>query len=96
MSEYELIDQIRMRTEMYIGYSSPTHLSSFLSGYFYAKINEEIKEEEPNFHGFHDWVANKFGYRESTSGWAYMIEYQREDKKKPYIYFTNYLMNIGE
>ena len=91
MSEYELIDQIRMRTEMYTGHSSPSHLNSFLSGYFFAKMNEEVKEENPEFHGFHDWVANKFGYNESTSGWAYMIEDQREDKKEALYLFYELL-----
>ena len=82
MSEYELIDMIRMRTAMYIGHASPTHLKSFLSGYYIAKRIENIKKEEPSFHKFHDWVANKFEYSESTSGWAYMIEDQREDKEE--------------
>ena len=80
MNEYELIDLIRMKTGMYTGHSSPTHLNSFLSGYFFANRDETIKEEKTNFHGFHDWVANKLDYYESTSGWAYMIEDQREDK----------------
>jgi hypothetical protein len=78
MTRYELIDMIRMRTGMYIGDASPTHLSSFLSGYYIAKRIENIKEEEPIFGGFHDWVANKYDYSESTSGWAYMIEDKKE------------------
>ena len=91
MNEYELIDMIRMRTEMYTGHSSPTHLHSFLSGYFFAKTHEAIKEESPKFHRFHDWVANKFDYYESTSGWAYMIEDQREDKKEALYLFYELL-----
>ena len=82
MTEYELIDMIRMRTGMYIGHASPTHLRSFLSGYFFAKKDEDLKGDIPNFHGFHDWIANKFEYYESTSGWAYMIEDQREFKEE--------------
>ncbi len=91
MSKYELIDLIRMRTGMYIGHSSPTHLNSFLSGYFFAKKDETIKEEKPDFHGFHDWVAIKFDYYESTSGWAYMIEDQREDEKEALYLFYELL-----
>ena len=91
MSEYELIDLVRMRTEMYTGYSSPTHLNSFLSGYFFAKRDETIIEEKPSFGGFHDWVANKFDYNESTSGWAHMIEDQREDKKEALYLFYELL-----
>jgi len=91
MNVYELFDSIRMRTEMFTGHSSPTHLNSFLSGYYFAKKHEAIKKEEPNFHGFHDWVANKFDYYESTSGWAYMIEDQREDKKEALYLFYELL-----
>ena len=54
-------------------------------------MNEDAKEENPKFHGFHDWVANKFGYTESTSGWAYMIEDQREDKKEALYLFYELL-----
>lgn len=83
MNIYEIIDKVRRRPGMYIGHHSPTHLSSFLSGYQQAKVapDNEYKEES-EFHGFHDWVARRFGYYESTSGWAYMIEDQREDKEE--------------
>jgi len=91
MTKYELIDMIRRRTAMYIGHASPTHLRAFLSGYFFAKDNEDIRDEKSNFHGFHDWVANKFGYNSSTSGWAYMIEDQRIDKEEALILFYELL-----
>lgn len=91
MSEYELIDHIRMRTGLYTVYQSPTHLHSFLSGYFYAKQHEEFKEGIPSFHGFHDWVAGKLGYKEATSGWAYMIEDQREDTEEALYLFYELL-----
>lgn len=88
MTEYELIDMPRMRTAMYIGCLSPTHLQSFLFGCssslfgYISKKDRDIKPEEPKFYRFFDWVANKFNYSESTSGWAYMIEDQREDKEE--------------
>lgn len=62
---------------MYIGHLSPTHLNSFIHGY-YMGASLPLKSEYPDFHGFHDWVAKKFDYYESTSGWAYMIEDQRK------------------
>jgi hypothetical protein len=76
---------------MYTGYSSPTHLNSFLSGYFFANRDQPVKEEKPSFHEFHDWVADKFGYFESTSGWAFMIEDQREDKHEALYLFYELL-----
>ena len=82
MTEYELIDMLRIRTALFTGVASPTHLRSFMDGYFTATKRENPDKEEPKFHGFHDWVAKKFDYSESTSGWANMIEDQREDKKE--------------
>jgi len=96
MTVYELIEEIRMRTEMYTGYSSPTHLNSFLSGYYFAKRDETAKEENPKFYKFHDWVANKLDYKESTSGWAYMIEDQRDDKKEALYLFYELLDEYRE
>ncbi len=82
---FELLDKIRPRPGMYIGYHSPTHLHSFLSGVQFAtdsdKYNSLFESDQPNFNEFHDWVAKKFNYYESTSGWAYMIEDQRVDKE---------------
>jgi hypothetical protein len=32
-----------------------------------------LRHEQPEFHGFHDWIAGRLGYAESTSGWYKMI-----------------------
>ncbi len=83
MNIYELLDTIRRRPGMYFGYHSPTHLHSFISGYYFTNHPDESDSTiSPPFHSFHDWVAAKLGYYESTSGWAYMIEDQREDKEE--------------
>lgn len=91
MTKYELLDKIRRRIGMYIGAASPTHLQSFLSGYYLANRMERNKTEEPNFQDFHDWVAKKLGYAESTSGWANMIEDQRVDKEEALFLFFELL-----
>jgi len=96
MTEYELIDSLRMRTAMYIGHVSPTHLQSFLSGYYYFNKDEDNEVKEPNWREFNDWVANKFDYSESTSGWAYMIEDQREDDKEALYLFYELLDEYRE
>ena len=64
---------------MYIGYNSPTHLQSFLHGYTFERQIESTNELG-ELSNFNDWVAKKYNYYESTSGWAHMIEDQREDK----------------
>jgi hypothetical protein len=79
---FDLLDKIRQRPAMYIGYHSPTHLHSFLSGFSYCGNFKPEKAENPDFRDFHDWVAKRLGYYESTSGWAHMIEDQREDKEE--------------
>ncbi len=78
----ELLDKIRPRPGMYIGYHSPTHLHSFLSGVSFASNYNSSDTEQPNFGDFHDWIAKRLNYSESTSGWAYMIEDQRKDKEE--------------
>jgi hypothetical protein len=67
---------------MYIGYHSPTHLHSFLSGFSFGTNFKSEEVEKPDFDEFHDWIAQRLDYYESTSGWAYMIEDQREDKEE--------------
>ncbi len=76
---YKLLDEIRRRPGMYIGYESPSTLKSFLHGFFYDKPDQY---EWQHFNTFHDWVAKKFNYTSAISGWAYMIEDQRDDKKE--------------
>lgn len=78
----ELLDKIRPRPGMYIGHHSPTHLHSFLSGFSCASNYKSSNTEQPNFDDFNDWVAKRLNYYASTSGWAYMIEDQREDKEE--------------
>lgn len=82
MLTFELLDKIRRRPGMYIGYHSPTHVHSFLSGYSIGTIVKSEKIEQPDFNEFHDWIAKRLHYSESTSGWAYMIEDQCEDKEE--------------
>lgn len=72
---YNLIDRIRPRPAMYLGENSVSLLRAFLGGYMAAAFECEASfvEENPPFREFHNWVAMKFGYFESTSGWANML-----------------------
>lgn len=74
MDLYELFRQIRRRPAMYLGTCSILRLRDFLSGCHYMMMRFEIQDDtKPDFQGFHDWVAQKFGWRESTAGWANII-----------------------
>ena len=59
---------------MWIGNPSPDALHIFLTGYWCAMDDAGVTDASlPVFQGFHDWVARKFGFGESTAGWANMI-----------------------
>lgn len=97
MNSYQLLDFIRRRPAMYIGYETPTHLHAFLSGYWHSQL-EVHKEQLPtdaaaenHFSEFHDWVAKKLGYYESTAGWARMIAAERADQQEAFWLFYQLL-----
>ena len=77
-----ILNKIRRRPGLYIAVHSPTHLDSFLSGFYLATNSTGNDCDLFNFIRFSDWVAKKFNYFESTSGWAHMIEDQCDDKEE--------------
>jgi hypothetical protein len=73
-SIYDVIDKIRVRPGMYIGSASPNSLRVFLEGYWMAMHDAGVPDaSHPRLGGFHDWVASKLGFSESTAGWGNMI-----------------------
>lgn len=71
---YELIDQISLRTSMYVGEHKLSNIRSFIDGYTFS-IESQIDKELflSDFPGFHNWVAVQLGFKESTAGWQNMI-----------------------
>jgi len=49
--------------------------------------------QQPDFHGFHDWVAHRLGFAESTSGWCNMI---REKSKSEEDAFEQFFVLLAE
>jgi len=84
LNTYQLLDLLRRRTAMYTGEASVHSLGSFVAGYSFCQRQAGIavEDEKPDFGGFHDWVAKKLGYGESTSGWRNMITNQRLDAEE--------------
>lgn len=71
---YSYIDQIRTRPGMYIGGLSVTLLFQHIAGYDAACLWKGIDEQlDPPWEDFHDFVAARTGFAESTSGWANML-----------------------
>jgi hypothetical protein len=75
-SDESVLDRIRKRPGMYLGESSLTALYHFLMGYRFALDNHGIpRSNDPTAlpDDFHDWVAYRLHFKESTSGWRNMI-----------------------
>ena len=71
---YDLITRIHPRPAMYIGAHSLVRLNSFLDGCSFLAAEYGIERSEtPDFGDFHDWVARRFGWIESTAGWCNII-----------------------
>lgn len=71
---YDLLEVLSHRTAMYTGENKLSNIKSFIDGYTFAfSAEDERKKFNSSFYGFHDWVAEKFGFNESTAGWHNMI-----------------------
>ena len=92
---YKMIEDMRVRPAMYLGTSSVTKLQSFLDGYQAALYNFDIEEIQDillplPFWFFHEYVARRFDYYESTSGWCNMILDQtaQDEEKGLQLFYT--------
>jgi hypothetical protein len=71
---YDYIEKTKVRPVLYIGENTLSAMYFHLQGYFAACEEHGIKDgENPDFSGFHDFVAKFYSYRESTAGWKNII-----------------------
>ncbi len=71
---YALIRQIRARPGFYCDADNLSALYHFISGYTLAyAIDGTGAQEIITFGKFHDYVARRTGFSESTSGWRNMV-----------------------
>jgi hypothetical protein len=68
-----LLDVIREKPAMYIGSRSLSALAQFLAGYGFALQVHEIPSTHRLPQDFHEWVAYRLHFSESTSGFKNMI-----------------------
>jgi hypothetical protein len=70
-----LLDAIRDRTAMYTGERTLSAVCHFLGGYQFAQRAYQIPVSQQSLLpiDFHDWVAYRLHFRESTSGYRRMI-----------------------
>ena len=72
---YEFFEKIREQPILFVGQKSLTRIQMFFYGYLYALDLQDIDFDQRKFgpYNFHDWIAKKLGWAESTSGWLNMI-----------------------
>lgn len=58
---------------MWTGENSLKSIQTYTSGYYAALLDNNLATEIMAQDPFHNWVAKKLGYFESTAGWPNMI-----------------------
>jgi len=75
-----LINTLRVRTPMYIGYLSILRFSSFLQGYFWAiYCRDKNFEMQTSMGYFTDWLAVKYSIRESLGWDGILLKLAKDD-----------------
>ncbi|BAY29327.1 hypothetical protein NIES2107_11680 [Nostoc carneum NIES-2107] len=90
---YAVLEKIKDKPGMYIGKSSITILSHFLTGYEFARseLGLELTEEEVDFYEhFHAWIERYFNLRTSNS-WANIILLFTGDESRAFDCFFKLL-----
>jgi hypothetical protein len=74
-SIYDLLDGIRLRPGLYIGFESLAKLSGFLSGFELAcdANRVELVQTTPSFGGFLPWLESELRVERSSAGWVDLI-----------------------
>ena len=74
-SIFELLssETFRNRLGLFIEEKKIGILRAFIDGFLLAKISENRSLEREKFAEFHNWVANYYGWNESTEGWKNII-----------------------
>ena len=94
---YELIETLSVRTAMYTGEHKLSNIRSFIDGYTFAMEDVELRSQFlSDFGGFHDWVAEKLGFSESTAGWQNMILAIEMGIPPKEVKWTSYAVNASE
>ena len=87
---YDMLDAIGSRPAMYIDPSqSITALYNYLHGYLDGTNRTKIvRNTEPSWAEFNNWVAMKLNFYESTKGWRRMLlERENGDEEKAFNRF---------
>ncbi len=87
-SIYDLLAAIRKGPGLHIAEPSINRLHAFLVGYeFGIGRCRHVLKDSVEFHKFHDRVARRLAFGESTSGWCNMIREKSENEKEAFDKF---------
>jgi hypothetical protein len=81
---YDLLERMRERPAMYLGEKRISSLRTFIDGYHFATLEHNISSiENPPLGVLNLWMANKFGWGETSAGWnsILLIESQGDEAK---------------
>ena len=95
---FELLERIKEKPGMYLGYPSVQSLFMFLNGYDLAReeLGIELTPEEENFYAkFQPWLQKKLGVRSVTS-WAKLIMLSCHDEKTGFERFFELLSEFRQ
>lgn len=71
---YKHLDKIKVRPWMYLWDNKISTLNNYIYWFYWCIKEFNIDNHEiKDFQLFHDWVANYYWYKESTSWWKNMI-----------------------
>jgi hypothetical protein len=89
----ELFDLIRERPAMYVGRRDLELIKVFAYGFMFAR-ERDPHWDDCRFGRFHDYVAEHFGWFESTAGWQHIICKESSDPDaavdKFYVLFDSF------
>jgi len=86
-----LLDAIRETPPLYLGERSLTALWHFLHGFAFAEHIHRAETVIELSNDFHEWVAYRLHYYESTKGWRQMILEQTLDESAAFDRFYELL-----
>jgi hypothetical protein len=88
---FSYIDLIRIRPGMYVGGYSVSLMAYHIAGYEAACRWKDAEEAlDPPWYDFHEYVRERTGFAESTSGWNNMLLHSCEgdEEKALELFFT--------
>lgn len=95
---FDLLDRVRERPGMYLGYPSVCSLFMFLNGYEVARDEAgiELTEDEESFYDkFQPWLQQRLGVR-SMASWEKLIMLSCHDEKTGFERFFELLAEFRQ